>query len=156
MTRSYMKRMPVVIAAGMLAAGCGALFNSGPARVNFTSTPDSSEVWVDGVRRGTTPIFLELEKKKDHTVTFKKAGFQDMTNPIPRSIKGVYVVFDVLGGLLPVIVDAATGSWYVLSTDHVHGVLQRMSGQLTPEQLERVKAGEPLSHFITPEMLGAK
>ena len=64
-------------------------------------------------------------------------------------------MLDVLGGLLPVIVDAATGSWYVLSTDHVHGVLQRMSGQLTPEQLERYKAGEPLSHFITAESLVA-
>ena len=151
-----MKRMIVVVAASMFAAGCGALFNGGPARVNFTSTPDTSEVWIDGVRRGTTPIFLELDKKKDHTVTFKKAGFQDMTNPIPRSIKGVYVVLDVLGGLLPVIVDAATGSWYVLSTDHVHGVLQRMSGQLTPEQLERYKAGEPLSHFINAESLVAR
>ena len=151
-----MKKVVAIAMAGVLAAGCGAIFNSGPARVNFTSTPDSSEVWIDGVRRGTTPIFLELEKKKDHTVTFKKAGYQDMINPIPKSIKGVYVVFDVLGGLLPVIVDAATGSWYVLSTDHVHGTLQRMSGQLTPGQLERLKAGEPLSHFISAESLLAK
>lgn len=151
-----MKKLMVVLAAGMAVAGCGAIFNGGPARVNFTSTPDTAEVWIDGSRRGTTPIFLELEKKKDHTVTFKKAGYQDMTNPIPKSIKGVYVVFDVLGGLLPVIVDAATGSWYVLSTDHVHGSLQKMSGQLTPEQLKRVKAGEPLSRFITPEMLGVR
>jgi hypothetical protein len=44
----------------------------------------------------------------------------------------------------------------VLSTDHVHGVLQRMSGQLTPEQLERYKAGEPLSHFINAESLVAR
>lgn len=149
-------RIILLAAAAMVAAGCGAIFNSGAARVNFTSTPDTSEVWIDGSRRGTTPIFLELEKKKDHTVTFKKAGYQDMSNPIPRSIKGAYVVFDVLGGLLPVVIDAATGSWYVLSTDHVHGSLQRMTGKLTPEQLDRVKAGEPASHFITPELLGVR
>jgi hypothetical protein len=144
----------MIVAASVTAAACGAIFNSGPARVNFTSTPDTSEVWIDGIRRGTTPVFLELEKKKDHTVTFKKAGYQDMTNPIPKSIKGVYVVFDVLGGLLPVIIDAATGSWYVLSTDHVHGTLQRMSGQLTPEQLDQVRMGVPASRFITLESLG--
>lgn len=148
-----MTKKLLLLAAGAAAAGCGALFNSGPARVNFTSTPDNAEVWIDGVRRGTTPIFLELEKKKDHTVTFRKAGYQDMTNPLPRSIKGVYVVFDVLGGLLPVIVDAATGSWYVLSTDHVHGNLQQTTGQLSPDELRRFKAGEPLSHFISVESL---
>jgi len=149
-----MRTRMMIVAASVTAAACGAIFNSGPARVNFTSTPDTSEVWIDGIRRGTTPVFLELEKKKDHTVTFKKAGYQDMTNPIPKSIKGVYVVFDVLGGLLPVIIDAATGSWYVLSTDHVHGTLQRMSGQLTPEQLDQVRMGVPASRFITLESLG--
>ena len=148
-----MSKKLLLLAGVAAAAGCGALFNSGPARVNFTSTPDNAEVWIDGVRRGTTPVFLELEKKKDHTVTFKKAGYQDMTNPLPRSIKGVYVVFDVLGGLLPVVVDAATGSWYVLSTDHVHGTLQQTTGQLTPDQLRRFKAGEPLSNFISVESL---
>lgn len=151
-----MKKVLGVLAGSMIVAGCGAIFNSGAARVNFTSTPDSSEVWIDGVRRGTTPVFLELEKKKDHTVTFKKAGYQDMTNPLPRAIKGVYVVFDVLGGLLPVIVDAATGSWYVLSTDHVHGTLQQTTGQLTPDQLKRFLGGEPLSHFISVEALTAR
>ena len=151
-----MKKMLVVLAASVTSAACGALFNSGAARVNFTSTPDTAEVWIDGVRRGTTPVFLELEKKKDHMVTFRKAGYQDMSNPLPRAIKGVYVVFDVLGGLLPVAVDAITGSWYVLSTDHVHGSLQRTTGQLTPEQLRRFLAGEPLSHFVSVESLTAR
>lgn len=151
-----MRKSLLVVSACIAVSACGAIFNSGPARVNFTSTPDTSEVWIDGVRRGTTPIFLELEKKKDHVVTFRKAGYQDMINPLPRAIKGVYVVFDVLGGLLPVVVDAATGAWYVLSTDHVHGALQRMSGQLTPEQLEQVRNGVPVSRFITLDALGAK
>jgi hypothetical protein len=151
-----MTKTLLILSACVATSACGAIFNSGPQRVNFTSTPDSAEVWVDGVRRGTTPIFLELEKRKDHTVTFKKAGYQDFTNPVTRAVKGVYVVFDVLFGILPVIVDAATGSWYVLSTDHVHGTLQQTSGQLTPEQLEQVKHGVPLSRFITAESLGLK
>ncbi|HEX2777866.1 MAG TPA: PEGA domain-containing protein [Gemmatimonadaceae bacterium] len=151
-----MRKVLGILAGSAIVASCGAIFNSGAARVNFTSTPDNAEVWIDGVRRGTTPVFLELEKKKDHTITFKKAGYQDMTNPLPRSIRGVYVVFDVLGGLLPVIVDAATGSWYVLSTDHVHGSLQQTTGQLTPDQLKRFLAGEPLSHFVPVETLTAR
>ncbi len=151
-----MKKTLLIISACVTASACGAIFNSGAQRVNFTSTPDTAEVWVDGVQRGTTPVFLELEKKKDHTIVFKKAGYQDMTNPLPRSVKGVYVVFDVLFGLVPVVVDAATGSWYVLSADHVHGTLQRMSGQLTPDQLEQIRKGVPVSRFITLDALGAK
>lgn len=38
-----------------VVAGCGTLFNSGPAKMTFTSSPAGAEVWVNGMRQGTTP-----------------------------------------------------------------------------------------------------
>lgn len=60
---------------------------------------------------GTTPLTLSLENSENHTVTFKKEGFKDMTCQINSSVHKGVVVLDILGGLLPVIVDAATGKW---------------------------------------------
>ena len=77
---------------------------------------------------------------------------------VSKKVGAGYVVLDVLGGLLPVIIDAATGSWYVLSTNTVHGMLNpatsELSGELTPEQLDQVRRGVPASRFIEiPEEL---
>lgn len=142
----------LALALGVVVAGCGALFNGGPAKITFTSAPDGAEVWIDGMRRGTTPTVLDLQKNQDYTVVFKKPGHKDVATTLTKKVSAGYVVLDVLGGLLPVVIDAATGSWYVLNTNSVHGSLDPavsgLGGTLTPEQLEQVRRGVPASRFI--------
>ena len=145
-------QLGLAVAFAAVVAGCGALFNSGPAHVMFTSTPAGAEVWIDGMRRGTTPTVVDLQKDRDHTVVFRKAGYADVSVTLTKKLAAGYVILDVLGGLVPVIIDAATGSWFVLSTDAVHGTLDPVAsgptGMLTPEQLEQVRQGVPASRFI--------
>jgi hypothetical protein len=144
-----MRKLMLAAMAAVVVGGCGALFNSGPAHVTFSSSPDGAEVLVNGTPRGTTPMVLQMAKNEDYSVVFRKDGYRDVTNVISRRVSPTYVVLDVLGGLLPVIIDAATGSWYVLSTNAVHGSLSpAASGQLTPEELRQVLAGVPAARFI--------
>ena len=35
-----------------------------------------------------------------------------------------WIILDLLGGLISIIVDAATGDWFMLNSDHVHITLQ--------------------------------
>ena len=145
-------RSIVAATAVTAAAGCGALFNGGPATVQFTSTPDGAEVWVDGTPRGKTPIILDLAKNQNHAVIFKKEGYGDFGATINRKVSAGYVILDVLGGLLPVVIDAATGSWYVLGANTLHGALTTKTadtkGQLTPEQLNMMKLGMSLDQVL--------
>lgn len=147
-------RKPLVLIAFITfaAAGCGALFNNGPALVTFTSTPDGADVFVNGTRRGTTPLSIPLSKSEDYAVTFRKAGHEDVVATVNKKVGAGWVILDVLGGLVPIIIDAATGSWYVLSTNSVHGALgpstAEAAGTLTPEQLDAVRRGVPASRFI--------
>lgn len=141
----------LVSLSALTLAGCGALFNGGPANVTMQSNPAGAEVWIDGTNRGVTPVTLEMAKNRDHTVTFRRAGYQDTSVEIRRKLSGTYLVLDILGGLLPVIVDAATGSWYVLDTSNVNVNLlsgTAMEGQLTPEQLGAVRMGVSVERFI--------
>ena len=134
-----------------VALGCGALFNGGPAKVTFTSAPEQAEVWIDGTRRGTTPVILDLAKNQDYTVMFKKPGHGDQVVALTKKVSGGYVVLDVLGGLIPVVIDAATGSWYVLSTNAVHGTLSpstETSGTLTAVQLMNLRNGMSLDRVL--------
>jgi len=136
----------------LLLTGCGALFNGGPQMVQFTSRPDGAEVWVDGTPRGRTPISLGLSKNQNHTVVFRLAGHGDFGAEITRQISAGYVVLDVLGGVVPVLIDAATGSWYKLSVNTLHGSLNPVdsedSGQLTPQQLTLLRLGVALDRIL--------
>jgi hypothetical protein len=148
-----MKKIGLVVAALSLSSlsACGALFNGGPADVTVNSNPAGAEVWVDGTNRGVTPATLQLSKGQSHTVTLRRAGYQEKTVVIDRKLSSTYLILDILGGLLPVVIDAATGSWYVLGTDEVNVDLQSgtaMSGQLTPEQLGAVRMGASVGDFI--------
>ncbi len=115
----------------LASSGCAALFASKRAHVAMQSTPSEAEVWVDGNRMGVTPVTLELSKKKSHTVTFKRDGYQDITYAIDTKVGAGWIILDVLGGLIPVIVDASTGSWKSLNTGTVNQTLTPMS-QATP------------------------
>lgn len=142
----------VLVAAAMSLSACGALFNGGPQNVLVSSNPAGAEVWVDGTNRGITPATLQLSKDQNHTITLRRSGYAEQTVTINRRLSTTYLILDILGGLVPVIVDAATGSWYVLETDNVNVNLAgstAMSGQLTPEQLGAVRLGVSVGEFIT-------
>lgn len=100
----------------LFAAGCGTLFNSSTKAVAMSSEPSEAEVYIDGNRMGTTPITLELDNQENHAVVFRKDGYQDVTCDIKTKVGAGYVILDILGGLIPVIIDAATGEWESLDT----------------------------------------
>ena len=45
---------------------------------------------------------------------------------VQKSLRGGIVVLDILGGVLPVIVDAITGGWYKLSPEQVNAMLTKV------------------------------
>lgn len=108
--------------------GCATLFNSGSANVPMSSDPTGAEVIVDGNRRGTTPVTLELDNNSKHTVVFQKEGYKDVTCELGTSVGAGWVVLDVLGGLAPIIIDAATGKWKSLNTKNCNVTMREADG----------------------------
>ncbi len=104
----------VLLAAFLVGSGCATLFASKSTTVSFNSNPVGASILVDGNRVGSTPFSMELDHKKDHVITFRMQGREDMTCLIGRKIGVGWIILDVLGGLVPVIIDAATGSWHSL------------------------------------------
>jgi len=94
-----------------LAAGCGAVLKGTKEGVHFTSDPSGAKVVVNGVERGTTPLKLYLTSKETYTVTFRREGYEDKTVVIENHTQVGWIILDVVFGLVPVVVDAATGGW---------------------------------------------
>ncbi len=99
------------------AVGCGSLFNSKIKTISMTSTPTQAEVWIDGTLRGVTPLSLALDNQESHTVTFRKEGHQDVICELRSDVGAGWIILDILGGVLPVVVDAVTGDWNGIGED---------------------------------------
>lgn len=102
--------------------GCATLF-AGTPNVAMDSTPVAADVYINGEMVGTTPLKMELEPKHVESITFRADGYEDLTVYLGRSVGAGWVVLDILGGVLPVIVDAVTGKWTGFENDDVTATL---------------------------------
>ena len=112
-----------VVALASLTAGCATLFGDPLKTVAMASEPSEAEVWVNGLLLGTTPISLDLANTENHAVVFRKVGHRSVTCLLHAKVGAGWVVLDVLAGVIPVIVDAATGAWKGIEQDACNVVL---------------------------------
>ena len=111
-------------AAALAALGCATIFNDTSPPVSIGSQPSGADVFVDGNLVGRTPAVIELSTKSHHTVVFRKEGYADRTYLLQTHTGALWVVLDVLTGLIPIIIDIATGDWQELNEDNINVVLQ--------------------------------
>jgi hypothetical protein len=117
----------ILISLVFLFSGCAAIFKGNHSKVVATSQPEGAEVYINGYFYGTTPVKLKLRSKENYVVEFRKEGFKTQTRHIHSNVGAGWIVLDVIFGLIPVIVDAATGSWYHLDQTHVNAELRRQN-----------------------------
>lgn len=138
-----MRTNRVVAAACLLLAlptlsGCGLVFGGSRQVVRLTSSPDGAKVVTNPVTAdSTTPSSISLERKNNYTLTFSAPGYTSKNVELQKGIRGGIVVLDILFGLVPVIIDAATGGWYGLSPDLVSVTLTKTSADVVgPDQIQ--------------------
>ncbi len=57
---------------------------------------------------------------------FRKEGYKEASCTLMRSTGAGWVILDILGGLIPVAIDAATGSWNQTKGSSCSGKLEPM------------------------------
>ena len=114
-----------LVAVLVSTSGCATLFAPQKQNVYASSNPAGADVYVNGVRMGVTPYTLNLKPNQQYTIEFKKQGYKTIGRTINSKVGAGWVLLDVLGGLIPVVVDAATGSWKKLDQDAVDAQLEK-------------------------------
>jgi hypothetical protein len=109
----------------LLLVSCAAIFKGNSSKVDMSSDPSGASIYVNGNLMGKTPIKLKLESNKVYNVEFKKEGYETRTYNITNHVGAGWIVLDILGGLFPIIIDAATGAWYDLDMDNVNAILEK-------------------------------
>ena len=111
--------------ACLYLSSCATLFKGTSENVAFNSNPDRAEVWINGTKRGETPLAIKLVSKETYTIEFRKEGYKSRAYTINNKVGAGWVILDVLAGLVGVIVDAATGAWYSLDQKNIDAILEK-------------------------------
>lgn len=109
-----------------LFSGCATLFKGDSSRLGLTSNPQGAVVYANGAEIcSSTPCSVKLKSGGSVNLLFKKDGFKEKTILVNNKIGALWVVLDIVAGLVPIIIDAATGSWYEFDTDNVSVTLEK-------------------------------
>ena len=113
----------------ILTCGCATVFKGEYRTVRIKSEPDGAMVFVNGEFHGRTPVKLELRPSRPYTIEFRKEGYETEVRRIKNEIGVGWVILDVVLGVVPVLVDGLTGSWYDFDQKHVNALLERQQAR---------------------------
>jgi uncharacterized protein YceK len=109
-------RVLLVIGCGILLSGCATIFEGTSQSVSISTDPAGADCTVDrhGSRVGQvnpTPGSIHIDKSKDDlSVLCKLPGYQSATMTESPKFQGTTFGNIVAGGLVGVVVDAASGA----------------------------------------------
>ncbi len=118
-------------AIAFVAAACADVVHGDVQPIKVLSQPPGAAVTVDGDYRLTTPTEETFSRGQDHTLTFHKDGYEDITVRLTRSISGWVLGSAAAGGILGVADAYATGAAFNLSNENLSD--DTLSVKLTPQ-----------------------
>lgn len=117
------------LAFAFATVGCGTILNGTRQTVAIQSTPAGATVTtVPAGETSTTPGSITLERKNNYVLTFTADGYEPAEAHLRREMSAVFLVLDILAGVIGVVVDAVTGGWYQLEPETVSVTLRSNTG----------------------------
>lgn len=120
----------LILCLSFILSGCATIFKQKERTVPFDSDPQGAEIYINGNRMGKTPMPIRLSNLKPVTITFKKQGFEDKTYIINTEVGAGWLILDLFGLLIPILIDAATSNWYNLDVTEVKVLLDKKNNDL--------------------------
>lgn len=130
-----MRLFSLFLAVAMLSS-CATLLKSSTETVSFNSNVPKTKVYLESKYMGETPLQLQLTPKENLTVEFRKDGYAPKTVLLTKGVGGGWVVLDVVMGLLPVAVDAATGKWHSFNENNLNVQMERTAASTMSPQVQ--------------------
>jgi len=105
-------------------SGCATVLKGPKSDLSLSSEPSQARVYVNGSFMGETPLKLQLVSKNSYRISFEKKGYETQTVEIGSAVGTGWIVLGVVTGVVPAIIDGATGAWYELKEENVNAVLK--------------------------------
>ncbi|WP_294312742.1 PEGA domain-containing protein [uncultured Chryseobacterium sp.] len=90
---------------------CATIITGTKDKITFNSTPEGAKVIHRGIEKCTTPCTAEIPRSlSKQMVTFEKEGFSNKEVKLTKTFNPVTLVNILLGGIIGIGIDTATGS----------------------------------------------
>ncbi|MBK7629981.1 MAG: PEGA domain-containing protein [Ignavibacteriales bacterium] len=130
-----MKKSFIILSIGILLLGfnaCSTIMHSTTQEVEFISNPPNANISIDGMKFGTSPQKVNIERGANHVVTFELEGYEVYETQVTRKIS-FWFWGNVLNGFIPgMTIDMFTGAMYNL-------LPEKMEVELSPAKVETTK-----------------
>jgi hypothetical protein len=120
----------LAVAACLGGAGCATLIAGGPDEIPIRTNPPGAYVYVDGQVVGQTPLVVTLDRKRSlGDIRIYYPGFVPVVLTRYKHFN-LWTIGNFFIGLLPIVIDIATGDWQAFDDDAIE--LGLMPGQAPP------------------------
>jgi hypothetical protein len=111
-----MKKLLILLTVGILFNSCATILGGKSNVLVFSETSSpKADVYIDGERIAEAPGKIKVPKEKiqhGSKLVLKADGYEEKEYLLLRKQSGIYSVADLLAGVIPLVVDYATGNIY--------------------------------------------
>ena len=101
--------LPVLLLASL--SSCATIITGTSDEITFNSIPEGAQVYEKGVEKCTTPCTLTVNRSlSEKLMELRKEGFENKYVSLTTEFNGVSLLNVLLGGVVGLGIDAATGS----------------------------------------------
>lgn len=99
----------------LLITGCASIFSGGPSWLSVETNPSNVQIKLYGIQNGetitkTTPCRVELNRNSDYKVVVETPHYKSDEVIIRRKIQGWFWGNILLGGIVGMVIDGASGN----------------------------------------------
>ncbi|MFY7844991.1 PEGA domain-containing protein [Chryseobacterium gambrini] len=101
----------LLIGIALSITSCATIITGTKDKITFNTTPEGAKVIHKGIEKCTTPCTAEIPRSlSKQMVTFEKEGFISKEVKLTKTFNPVTLVNILLGGVIGLGIDTATGS----------------------------------------------
>ena len=112
----------LLLAMVLIFSSCATVFGGKRNTISVEAgSPEKAQVYLDGEYLGETPFNTRISKYKlqeGSIIEIKKENYETMTYEVKRSAHVAYVISDLFG-VIPLLIDVATGNIYRPNTNKI-------------------------------------
>lgn len=118
----------LIALTALMFTGCATILHGSHQEIQVNSTPSNASVYINNVKKGTTPTSLHLKRNGTYTLAFKKDGYKPVKLHLEKNFKPLPAILGNIfwNGVLGVVVDFATGAAYKLSPEQINKHLSEL------------------------------
>lgn len=117
----------LLVSVVFVFSGCAAIFKGDSSTLGVNSNPTGAVVYANGAEIcSSTPCSVKLKSNQTWNLLFKKQGYKDKTVLVNNKVGAGWIILDILVWIVPMVIDAVTGSWYEFDVDNVNVTLESL------------------------------